>query len=181
MLPEKYSWLSKEGAPKMLLAALAEYGTKEYPGSGNNTKIVGWAKEVGGSVARDYTNDSIPWCGLFMALIAKRSEKDLPANPLWALNWVHFGVSVPVPMLGDVLVFKRQTSTGVAGHVTLYVGEDAEAYHCIGGNQGDSVSIVRISKSRLFAARRPIYKIGQPANVRRVFLSPSGNISNNEQ
>lgn len=181
MLPENYKWLLKEGAPKMLMAALAEYGTKEIIGSGSNTKIVGWAREVGGAVARDYRTDSIPWCGLFMAVIAKRAGKDIPASPLWALNWAKFGTKMPVPMLGDVLVFKRTTSTGIAGHVGIYVGEDTQAYHVLGGNQGDSVNISRVAKSRLYSANRPIYKLAQPWNVRRVFLSATGKLSDNEQ
>jgi cell wall-associated NlpC family hydrolase len=79
-------------------------------------------------------------------------------------------------MLGDVLVFKRQGG----GHVGLYVGEDKDAYHVLGGNQSDSVSITRILKDRLHAARRCTWKTAQPANVRRVFLSGSGAVSQNE-
>lgn len=176
-LPTKYKWLAKETGPKMLLAALAEYGTLETAGTASNPKIIQWANEVGGKVEDVYKADSIPWCGLFMAVVAKRAGKDIPNSPLWALSWSTFGKHIDTPMLGDVLVFVRQGG----GHVTLYIGEDEEAYHCLGGNQSDRVSVTRISKARLYTSRRPIYKIGQPANVRRIFLSKTGELSSNEQ
>lgn len=81
------------------------------------------------------------------------------------------------PMLGDVLVFARGR---VSGHVGVYVGEDATAYHVIGGNQGDSVSIKRIARSRLLGARRCPWRVNQPSNVRRVQLAASGAVSANE-
>ncbi len=178
-LPKKYAWLAKEPGPKMLLAALLEYGTLEVPGASNNQKIISWAQEVGGNVDDVYKADSIPWCGLFMAVIAKRAGKQFPNSPLWALSWSSFGTPVDKDkaMLGDVLVFVRNGG----GHVTLYVGEDETAFHCLGGNQSDSVTISRIAKNRLYSVRRPIYSIGIPMNVRKVFISSNGTISNNEQ
>jgi uncharacterized protein (TIGR02594 family) len=152
---KNYEWLSKEGAPKMLVEALKLYGTKETVGKANNPLILLWAQEVGGTVAKDYTADSIPWCGLAMAIVAKRAEKEIPAGPLWALNWKNFGEETKEPGLGDILVFKRKTATGTAGHVGLYIGEDSECYHVLGGNQSDAFNIARVPKERLVAARRP--------------------------
>jgi uncharacterized protein (TIGR02594 family) len=176
-LPSKYAWLAKEGAPRMLIEALELYGTLETVGTKNNPTILAWAKEVGKDIQDVYTADSIPWCGLFMAVVAKRAAKEWPKTPLWALSWATFGKKVPEPMLGDVLVFTRQGG----GHVALYVGEDETAYHCLGGNQSDKVCISRIAKNRLYTARRPIYAIGQPANVRKVILKSDGELSSNEQ
>lgn len=180
-LPKPYQWLAAEPGPKMLLEALREFGTLEVKGDGSNPEIISWAKEIGGTVSDVYKADEIPWCGLFMAICAKRAGYDLPKEPLWALNWGTFGSSQPTAMLGDVLTFIRKTSTGAkAGHVSMYVGEDEAAYHVLGGNQSDCVCITRIDKSRLYAIRRPLFKIGQPANVRQIFLSATGGLSNNE-
>lgn len=175
MLPKKYGWLANEPGPKMLVAALAEYGTFEGAGSANNPKILGWAREIGGDVAKVYTADSIPWCGLFVALCAKRAGKPLPASPLWARAWATWGEKSPRASLGDVLVFVRDGG----GHVGLYVGEDATAYHVLGGNQSDGVTITRIAKARCIAARR-FYAVAEPANVRPVPMAASGPISTNE-
>jgi len=175
MLPSRYGWLAREPGPKMLVEALKLFGTMEKPGRADNPTILAWAKEIGGEVADVYAADSIPWCGLFMAVIAKRAGKEAPAHPLWALSWAAFGAKSPVPGLGDVLVFVRNGG----GHVGLYVGEDGSAFHVLGGNQSDRVCITRVAKARLYAARRPLYRI-QPANVRPIHLASSGTLSLNE-
>jgi uncharacterized protein (TIGR02594 family) len=174
-LPKAYAWLASEPGPKMLVEALKLYGTRETAGAGNTPAIMEWARETGGDVARVYSADSVPWCGLFAAIIAKRAGKSLPASPLWARAWATWGDRSPRASLGDVLVFVRPGG----GHVGLYVGEDASAYHVLGGNQGDAVSIVRIAKSRCIAARRS-YAIAAPANVRVVRLASTGRVSKNE-
>lgn len=181
-IPKQYQWLLAESGPRMIKEALMLYGTIEAPGKKqNNPTILKWAKEVGGSVADVYKADEIPWCGLFMAVVAKRAAKKLPLQPLWALNWGTFGKHTDTPMLGDVLVFTRKTAQGTtAGHVALYVGEDDACYHCLGGNQSDAVNIKRLEKSRLYKACRPAYNV-QPANVRKIILKPSGVASTNEQ
>ncbi|HEX8426893.1 TIGR02594 family protein [Hymenobacter sp.] len=180
-LPQKYKWLAEEPGPRMIREALGEFGTVETQGAENNLDIIRWAKETGvKSVTQMYVADSIPWCGLFMAVIAKRADKPLVKDPLWALNWGTFGVFTKTPMLGDVLVFVRRTADGSrAGHVGLYVGEDETAYHVLGGNQGDCVCVTRMPKARLYTARRPSYKL-QPDNVRAIQLAATGVLSHSE-
>jgi uncharacterized protein (TIGR02594 family) len=168
MLPKPYAWLADEGAPKMLVEMLRLHGTVETPGARDNPAILAWAKEVG--LERVYTDDSIPWCGLAMAVVAKRAGKPVVKDPLWALNWRKFGVPVERPMLGDVIVKTRKGG----GHVTLYVGEDSTAYHCLGANQSDQVNVARYLKTDNWSFRRPIWSIAQPANVRVVKLAAGG-------
>lgn len=177
-LPQQYEWLLQEQGPKMLTEALKLYGTKEIVGRQHNPIILSWAKELG--MAKMYTNDETAWCGLAHAIIAKRAGKIVPFKDydfLRALKWASFGIEVQdkKPNLGDTLVFKREGG----GHVGLYVGEDAEAYHVLGGNQSNAYNITRISKNRLFAARRPAYDV-LPSNVRVVKLAKAGMLSKNE-
>lgn len=167
-LPTNYAWLANEPAPKMLIEALKLFGTLETPGNASNPVIMQWAKELG--LQDTYSNDAIPWCGLFMAIVAKRAGKDVPVNPLWALNWARFGKQAYTAKLGDVLVFRRGNNSG---HVALYVGEDETCYHTLGGNQSDSVCIIRMAKNRLYAVRNQ-YHTAQPANCRVVNLAPGG-------
>ena len=174
-LPPAYRWIDEvRPLPRMVAEALRLYGTVETPGPADNPVILDWAKEAG--LSKAYSSDAVPWCGLFMALIAKRAGKAAPAKPLWARSWSQFGIASPQAALGDVLVFARAKG---GGHVGLYVGEDETAFHVLGGNQSDAVSITRIARSRCIAIRRPIYQV-QPASVAPVHLAASGVISTNE-
>jgi uncharacterized protein (TIGR02594 family) len=173
-LPKQYQWLELEPGPKMLLVALELYGTKEIVGKDDNPMILSWAKELG--LDSIFRADETAWCGLFVGICAKRSGWDVVKDPLWALNWGNFGQQVPEPMLGDILTFKRPGG----GHVGIYIGEDGKCYHVLGGNQGNAVSITRIEKVRLQKAARPIWKISQPTNVRKIVVSSAGVISTNE-
>lgn len=173
-IPTSYRWLkSLDSLPLMVGHALAEHGVIEGPGAAENPIILGWAREVG--LGQSYGSDAIPWCGLFMAMIAHRAGKAVPEKPLWALSWSRFGVAAERPVLGDVLVFKRDGG----GHVGLYVGEDSRAYHVLGGNQADRVCFTRIARARLHTARRPAYRM-MPATARPYPLAATGGLSANE-
>lgn len=169
----KYAWLLDEHAPKILVEMLKLYGTLETSGSADNPTIMEWAHETG---IKGYVHDAVPWCGLTMAVVAKRAGYKFPEGPLWALNWLNFGDEVSQPMLGDVMVKERHGG----GHVTMYVGEDAGAYHCLGGNQSDSVNITRIARASFVGYRRAHFNIKQPYNVRVIHLAATGAMGGSE-
>lgn len=184
-LPKQYAWLADEKGPRMLMQAVALYGTIEFAGKKDNPIIIAWAEETG--YEKIYTHDSIAWCGLGMAVCAKRSGWDYHpgGNALWALNWAKWGTSVEKDRacLGDVGVWKRTDSKGklVGGHVGQIIGHDKEGYvHVLGFNQSDQCNIVRKPVSSLVAVRRAPWRLAQPPNVRRVLLSATGIISTKE-
>lgn len=170
-LPAMYAWLANEPGPKILIEALKLFGTLEVQGDGNSPEILSWAKECG--LENTYKADSIPWCGLWMAVVVKRAGKEVVKDPLWAANWLKFGQPCD-PELGAIAIFSRDGGN----HVAVIVGEDATHYHVIGGNQKDSVSIMRLAKDRLRGCRA-LYQT-KPANVRRVTLAATGEVSKNE-
>ncbi len=170
-LPIEYQWLANVPGPKMLVEGLRHYGLREIVGTQHNPVILLWWKELG----RPFPDDETPWCGAFVGICASRSGKELPAFPERAMSWKTFGRAVSAPMLGDVVVFKRPGG----GHVGIYVGADDVAYHVLGGNQGNAVSIARLNRNRAVAFRRPIYR-NQPDNVKPIVLSASGTLSANE-
>jgi len=180
-LPAQYEWITKlKGLPKTISLALAEYGTQEVVGKGSNKTIIGWRDELNQSGAKvaGYSDDDIPWCGLFAAIVALRRRKnaaEVVKDPLWARNWAKYGKHANAAMLGDVLVFER----GSGGHVGFYVAEDSTAYHVIGGNQGNRVSIARVAKDRCIAVRRPVYAT-IPAAVKPYRVAATGSLSTNE-
>lgn len=173
-LPPQYAYLNHEPGPPILVEMLKLYGIKEILGPASNAAILAWAKEVG---ANWYKSDATPWCGLTVGIAAKRAG--LPykpkGNPLFARNWASWGVPQRVAMLGDVLTFPR----GSGGHNGIYVGEDRDFYHILGGNQNDQVNIKRRAKSPILAIRR---SPGQKyANVRRIKLSTFGPVAIKEK
>jgi uncharacterized protein (TIGR02594 family) len=112
-----------------------------------------------------YNADSVPWCGVFVAECLAEAGIASPAFAVRAKSWAGWGANLRAERLapGAVLVFERPGG----GHVGFYVGEDAVAYHVLGGNQGDRVSVARLAKERCIARRwpegRPV--IGKPVLV----------------
>lgn len=130
-------------------------GVREKVGPGNEPIIIDWAKKA----KIPYSNDDVPWCGLFVShcINATLAEESLPANPLGARQWQKFGAPCPKPVLGSILVFWRERPTSYKGHVGFYAGQEKGngAFHVLGGNQGNSVSIALIDPKRLVEARWP--------------------------
>lgn len=170
-----YAFLNNEKSPRHLLEAIKLFGTTEVAGAANNPVILQWAVECG--LGKIYKQDSMPWCGLFVSICLQRASRHIlySWDNLRALKWAGWGFPANRAMLGDLLIFQREGG----GHVGFYVGEDAHAYHVLGGNQGDKVSIVRIAKQRCVAISRPAYN-NQPENVRPIILSVGGQLSTNE-
>ena len=177
-IPKGYEWLSTLGQlPRTIQEGLALLGVQEIVGKGSNKTIIGWRDELNqaGVKVVGYSDDDIPWCGLFAAIVVHRAGKNAVENPLWARNWSKFGDPVSIAGLGDVLVFVRNGG----GHVGFYVAEDATAYHVLGGNQSNRVSITRVAKDRCIARRRPRY-INAPLSVKSYRVAAGGALSRNE-
>jgi uncharacterized protein (TIGR02594 family) len=197
-VPAKWQWITKiTGLPQIVQEALKEVGTLEAGGTLNNRKIIGWADEIArcnpttyNNWAADwYTQDSVPWCGLFVALVACRSANGktnrMPVKSyLSSLAWANWGNGVSWKTnlnniyCGDVAVFTR---TG-GGHVSVIIGvsKDGKYLLCCGGNQDNAVNIKLFPISRLYAVRRPPYSI-KPAGAKHIRVATTGvPISNNE-
>lgn len=199
-IPKQYAFLGAVGLmPRGITHALSLLGTNEIPGKGSNPVIDAWRtelKKAGVSGVDGFSDDSVPWCGLFNAIVTLRAGKTPINNPLWAQNWQSYGTEIARNMgtlakpklvfqpslkasLGDTLVFARKTATGFAGHVGRYIAEDATAYHVIGGNQGDTVSITRVLKSRCIAVRRDAMTT-PPQSLRPFQIAANGTVGTSE-
>lgn len=102
-----------------------------------------------------------PWCSEFVRTVIHKSlplentrNRRMETAPYMARSWLDFGTPCE-PVLGAVLVFWRGSPQGHSGHVGFYIGEDDSHYYVLGGNQSNSVSITKISKTRLLGARFP--------------------------
>ena len=99
----------------------------------------------------------IAWCGAFVGMVvaAALPKEPLPANPLGSRNWLKFGRPIDDPQVGAVCVFWRGSKDGRQGHVGFVAGQDKSYLHVLGGNQSNSVSLTKISKTRLLGYRWP--------------------------
>jgi len=120
----------------------------------------------------------LPWCGDFVetCIAVTLPKEPIVTNPYWALNWLKFGVEVPLnkPVMGCIGAAERNGG----GHVFFVVGHDRNYYHALGGNQSNTISIVKMEKSRVKGLRYPsTYPMPSKALVQSTF---TGEISHNE-
>lgn len=164
----------KGDEPAWMAEARTLLGVREKSGKGSNPVILDWADDLD----LHYPDDDIPWCGLFVAHCMRVGAPAhlQPGNVLGARNWLKFGTQCQ-PVVGSILVFWRGSKNGWQGHVGFYAGEDATAYHVLGGNQSNAVTITRIAKSRLLGARWPN---GEPITTGTFKSSLAGTLSVNE-
>jgi len=122
----------------------------------------------------------LPWCGDFVETCIKLALPSEPfpgavgENPYWARNWLGFGIATK-PTYGAVLVFERGPSSG---HVGFAVGQDSEAFHVLGGNQSNAVTVARVAKRRLLGARWP--RTFAATAIHLPAMNRDGTLSSNE-
>lgn len=158
--------------PRWLTIARSYVGVREIPGPKHNPTIIGWLRKLKSWIKDDET----PWCGTFVAAVMQEAGLPYPREFPRAKAWADYGSRLQTHVLapGAILVFVRDGG----GHVGFYVGEDSANYHVLGGNQGNAVSVTKISKSRLLASRWPK---GEPVIGKPVLLAMDGRpVSRNE-
>lgn len=138
---------------KIFQIAVAELGQKEIAGPEDNQSIVRYAKESGFDWVND---DETPWCSIFVNWIAVKAgvERSKAAN---ARSWLLVGKNVDAqPEPGDIVVFWRGSIDSWKGHVGIFFGFsiDGEHVYCLGGNQGNQVSISAYPANTVLGYRR---------------------------
>jgi len=143
-------------------------GTREIPGPRHTALILKWWS----AIRAPFTDDETPWCAAFVGGVLVEVGLNSTRSAR-ARSYLSYGDPV-APCVGAILVFERGP---VNGHVGFYVAEDSEAYHVLGGNQSDAVTITRISKARLIGCRWPDLRIARSGPV----IAPTGKtLSTNE-
>lgn len=158
--------------PRWLSVAQSELGVTEIPGPKHNAKIISWLSKL----RAWWSNDETPWCGVFVAHCMQEAGLPYPKLYMQAKAWSSYGSLLQRDRLsqGAILVFSRKGG----GHVGFYVGEDSGYYYVLGGNQGNTVSVAKISKLRCVASRWPK---GEPVMGKPIWLaSKGGPVSTNE-
>jgi uncharacterized protein (TIGR02594 family) len=137
---------------ELIKIAVSQLGEKEISGAPDNPTIVKYAKDSGFEWVND---DETPWCSIFINWCAmkadlKRSKK---AN---ARSWLLVGNATSNPEPGDIVVFWRGSIDSWQGHVGIFLGfsKDQSRVYCLGGNQGNQVSISAYPTSTVLGYRR---------------------------
>lgn len=155
--------------PAWLTAARKDLGLKEIVGSRHEPRIVAYFAKAGHAWVKD---DETAWCAAFVG--AKLVEAGLKGTgSLMARSYSTWGQPLKTPTPGCIAVFSRAGSP-VLGHVAFFLRDLGSQIEVIGGNQSNSVSIARYSKSNLIGYRYPagvaieVGGPGKPAAARPV-------------
>jgi uncharacterized protein (TIGR02594 family) len=136
----------------LIKTAIAELGQKEVPGADDNAAIVRYAHESGFSWIND---DETPWCSIFVNWCAKKVNLR-GTGKADARSWLFAGQRIDSPEPGDVVVFWREKPESWKGHVGFFFGfsKDGLRVYCLGGNQGNQVSISAFPVNTILGFRR---------------------------
>lgn len=142
-----------------LVTARSLIGLKEIKGPQHDPEILQMWKNIKRGGIKD---DETPWCAAFVGscleLNGIRSTRFESAA-----SYATWGQALSEPVYGCIAVGKRSGG----GHVGFVVGmtEDGDLL-LLGGNQSDSVSIVRYPRARVYAYRwpseKPLYAAEMP-------------------
>jgi len=135
-----YSWME---------VAEEELGVTEIPGDMDNPRIV----EYGKAVALRVSNDETPWCAIFVNWCFKEVGIKGTNKPN-ARSFIRWGIELPGPKIGCVVILKRGTSSW-KGHVGFYAGEKGDYVKLLGGNQSNCVKYSYYRKSDILGYRWP--------------------------
>ncbi len=138
---------------RIFAAAFKHIGTREVPGAKSNPQISAWIREAADWLNSD--DSQTAWCGCFRGHVGHETATGVPPNHFRAASWAFWGMPVNLKrphdwQPGDTIVMSR---TG-GNHVTLFHHYDGNVVWCLGGNQGDAVSIAPFALSRITAVRR---------------------------
>lgn len=139
----------------MVLSALENYLVTEIPGlSNNNPEIIRFFTEIG---QRWVHTDETAWCSAFINYLAKINNIEM-SGKLNARSWLRVGEDIFEPEVGDIVVFWREHPVNSwKGHVGLFIAQEDDFIHCLGGNQSNQVNITKYPEHRVLGFRRLHY------------------------
>lgn len=130
------------GKPKWLEIAEKEIGQHELHGA-ENTRIL----EYHATTTLKAKEDEVPWCSSFVNWCMKQAGIEGTRNAL-AKSWIRWGHEITTPELGCVCVIRNKnasndpaTGSATGYHVGLWLSENDDIIHLLGGNQDDQVKM----------------------------------------
>lgn len=139
-------------ASEMMLKKASSYiGLTEVVGEDDNPIILDMFRNIGHSWVK---SDETAWCSCFINHVAKSCGLRF-SGKLDARSWLSVGVDITNPVVGDIVVFWRESRSSWKGHVGIFCGYDENGdILTLGGNQSNEVNITAYSKHRLLGFKR---------------------------
>lgn len=134
-----------------LQIAFSEYGVKEIVGKQHNPEVLKYFVGIGHAWVHD---DETAWCSAFVNWCCKGAGLEY-SGKLDARSWMDVGEHIQDPLLGDVVVFWRESPQSWKGHVGFYINRIGHWIYTLGGNQNNMVCIKAYHVNRLLMYRRP--------------------------
>lgn len=137
---------------KLLKIAFNELGTEEFVGEEHNPEVLKYAKET---KIPGVDTDEVAWCSTFVNWVAWKAGLEISGKAN-ARSWLNIGTRVTIPEPGDIVVFWRESPQSWKGHVAFFLGisADKKRVYCIGGNQGNRVSVSAYRLDTVLAYQR---------------------------
>jgi len=133
--------------------ALAELkqGISEIRGAVHNQRILEYFEATS---LKPFDGDETPWCAAFVNWCHKQAWIE-GTNLANARSWLNWGEEVTITevQVGDVVIFWRGSPTGWQGHVGFYMDHTTTNIYCLGGNQGNRVSIQHYDINKVLGYR----------------------------
>ncbi|EGB2526600.1 TIGR02594 family protein [Salmonella enterica] len=139
----------KPNEPRWLVEARKYTGQMEIKGPRHNPLILQFWKDIKRGGIRD---DETPWCSAFTgAMLERVGIKSTRFES--AKSYLNWGIPLPEPAFGCVVVFRRDGG----GHVGFVVGQQANGdLMVLGGNQSDAINIRAFPRFRVAGYRWPV-------------------------
>ena len=142
--------LTLPGDPPWMAIASNEVGVKEYPGNGENPRIVEYLRST--NLSAPYSAlDETPWCSGFANWCVEKSGY-AGTDSAWARSWLNWGAVIAKPRHGCIAVLQRNVNNG---HVGFYLGATTAGIKLLGGNQSNEVKVSTYKKSDVLGYRLP--------------------------
>lgn len=120
--------------------ATAHLGLYEIPGPKTNPTLGLWLHNL----KAWWTDDTTPWCGLFVAHCLQTAKRAIPKEWYRAKAYMGYGTPLKEPAYGCIAVKSRKGG----GHVFFIVGKTASGDLVgLGGNQGNNVCYAKFKRS----------------------------------
>ncbi len=151
-----------EDEPAWLRAARAELalGVREIPGKEANQRILHYFGTFG---IVPLQGDETPWCSMGACFAMEQAGYRSPRSAR-ARDWLLWGEALTTWRHGCVTVLSRG-GDATHGHVGFQIGESPQRVLLLGGNQGNTWSIVAYPKHRVIGHRWPTEGLRLPVKA----------------